>query len=77
MMGMTDFIYWSSNFLNYFTVGAIICLIITIIYKAPLKNGVVVLENSNFFLLFIIFILFMASLTLFSLALTTFFNKGK
>lgn len=77
MMGMTDFIYWSSTFLNYFVVGAVVCLIITFIYKVPLKGGVIVLENSNFFVLFIILLLFMANLTLFSLALTTFFNKGK
>ncbi|XP_055935356.1 ATP-binding cassette sub-family A member 2-like isoform X2 [Argiope bruennichi] len=76
MMGMTDFTYWTSTFANYFTVGFIIFLIITIVFKAPLKNKIIYLEHSNFMLVLIIHLLFIASLILFCMAFSVFFNRA-
>ncbi|XP_054706743.1 phospholipid-transporting ATPase ABCA3-like [Uloborus diversus] len=75
MMGMTDFVYWASNFMNFFGLGAIAMLVITIIYKSPLKNSYVLIEYTDFTLLLVLLLLYTASLILFSLALSTFFNK--
>ncbi|XP_054707778.1 phospholipid-transporting ATPase ABCA3-like [Uloborus diversus] len=75
MMGMKDLIYWSSTFTNFFSVGAFSMLIIAIVYKSPVKCSMVFLENTDFFLLFILLLLFMAQLILFCFAFTTFFNK--
>ncbi|GFU49122.1 ATP-binding cassette sub-family A member 3, partial [Nephila pilipes] len=75
MMGMTDFTYWASTFMNYFIIGLITLLIITIVYKAPLKHGIVFLKNSDFFLVYILLCLFMASLILFCMLFSIFFNR--
>ncbi|GIY69239.1 ATP-binding cassette sub-family A member 3 [Caerostris darwini] len=75
MMGMKDFTYWISTFLNYFIIAFISMLIITILYKAPLSNDAVVLKNTDFMLLLIILTLFISSLILFSLAFSIFFNR--
>ncbi|GIX86731.1 uncharacterized protein CEXT_450471 [Caerostris extrusa] len=75
MMGMTDCTYWTSTFMNYFIIALITMFITTIIYKVPMKNAVVFLKHTNFVLLFIILSLFMASLILFCLAFSIFFNR--
>ncbi|GFS83796.1 ATP-binding cassette sub-family A member 3 [Nephila pilipes] len=76
MMGMTDFTYWASTFANYFIIALITLFIITIIYKIPFKNGTVFLKNSEFFLTFFVLALFMASLILFCMLLSIFFNRS-
>ncbi|XP_035205057.1 ATP-binding cassette sub-family A member 13-like, partial [Stegodyphus dumicola] len=75
MMGMTDGFYWCSTFADYFGVGAIMILIITTVYKSPLKCDHVYVSHSNFFLLLVLLLLFLVNLILFSMAFTTFFNR--
>ncbi|KAG8194777.1 hypothetical protein JTE90_017219 [Oedothorax gibbosus] len=76
MMGMTDCIYWTSTFFNYFFVAIITMLVTTIIYKAPLKNSFVFVKNMDFMLLFFLLTLFMACLILFCMAFSIFFTKN-
>ncbi|XP_042898603.1 phospholipid-transporting ATPase ABCA3 isoform X2 [Parasteatoda tepidariorum] len=76
MMGMTDFVYWISTFMNYFVIAFITTLIITIVYKVPLKNATVFMKHTEFCLLFLMLLLFMASLILFCMAFSIFFNKA-
>ncbi|XP_055936421.1 retinal-specific phospholipid-transporting ATPase ABCA4-like [Argiope bruennichi] len=75
MMGMTDFTYWASTFMNYFIIGFLTMLVITIVYKVPLKNSVVFLRFIDFTVLLTIFSLYMASLILFCMLFSIFFNK--
>ncbi|GFR23039.1 ATP-binding cassette sub-family A member 17 [Trichonephila clavata] len=74
-MGMTDFTYWASTFMNHFITALITFLIITIVYKAPLKYGVVFLNNSNFLLVFLLLYLYLASQILFCMLFSIFFNR--
>ncbi|GBN98849.1 ATP-binding cassette sub-family A member 3 [Araneus ventricosus] len=76
MMGMTDFTYWSSTFLNYFVIALITVPIITIAYKATLKNGTALLKHSDGGLVFLILLLFMISLILFCMTFSIFFNRA-
>ncbi|GBN57500.1 ATP-binding cassette sub-family A member 3 [Araneus ventricosus] len=64
MMGMTDFTYWASTFMNYFIIGFVTIFIITIVYKVPLKHSIVFLRCIDFLVLLIILSLYMASLDL-------------
>ncbi|XP_035229229.1 ATP-binding cassette sub-family A member 3-like isoform X2 [Stegodyphus dumicola] len=75
MMGMTDNLYWTSTFLNYFGLAALDLLIIIIIYKCPLKKSLIFMAHTNGFLLLILLLLFGATLVLFCLAFSTFFNR--
>ncbi|KAF8768213.1 ATP-binding cassette sub-family A member 3 like protein [Argiope bruennichi] len=76
MMGMTDFTYWASTFMNYFIYAFVIMLIVTILYKVPMKTSTAFLQHMNFFLLFIVLLLFIASLILFCMALSIFSNRA-
>nr|XP_042901523.1 phospholipid-transporting ATPase ABCA3 [Parasteatoda tepidariorum] len=76
MMGMTDTVYWISTFLNYFIVGLLTVFSITIIYKSPLKTGFVFLANTDFFLIFLILLLYIISVILFCMTFTIFFNRA-
>ncbi|GFR10884.1 ATP-binding cassette sub-family A member 3 [Trichonephila clavata] len=75
MMGMTDFTYWASTFMNYFISALITIFIITVIFKIPFKNGTVFMKNSEFFLTFIVLLLFMTSLILFCMLFSIFFKR--
>ncbi|GFT55683.1 ATP-binding cassette sub-family A member 3 [Nephila pilipes] len=75
MMGMTDFTYWASTFMNYFIIGSITLLIITIVHKFHLLHGAAFLKNSDFFLVYILLCLFMASLILFCMLFSIFFTR--
>ncbi|CAL1280712.1 unnamed protein product [Larinioides sclopetarius] len=76
MMGMTNYTYWTSTFVNYFMIGFIIFLIVSIVFKVPLKNKIIYLEYSDFMLVLLIHLLFIASLILFCMAFTVFFNRA-
>ncbi|GFY44553.1 ATP-binding cassette sub-family A member 3 [Trichonephila inaurata madagascariensis] len=76
MMGMTDFTYWASTFMNYFISALITLFIITIIFKIPFKNGTVFMKNSEFFLTFFVLCLFMISLILFCMLFSIFFKRS-
>ncbi|GBO01958.1 ATP-binding cassette sub-family A member 3 [Araneus ventricosus] len=73
---MTDFTYWSSTFLNYFVIALITVPIITIAYKATLKNGTAILKHSDGGIVFLILLLFMISLILFCMTFSIFFNRA-
>ncbi|KAF8767183.1 ATP-binding cassette sub-family A member 3 like protein [Argiope bruennichi] len=75
MMGMTDFTYWASTFMNYFIIGFVSMLIITIVYKAPLNFSAVYIRFTDFMVLLIILSLYMASLILFCMLFSMFFNR--
>ncbi|GBN47511.1 ATP-binding cassette sub-family A member 3, partial [Araneus ventricosus] len=76
MMGMTDFTYWASTFMNYFIYAFIIMFIVTILYKVPMKASTAFLKHMDFFLLFIVLLIFIASLILFCMALSIFFYRA-
>ncbi|GBM36355.1 ATP-binding cassette sub-family A member 3 [Araneus ventricosus] len=73
-MGMTKFPYWASTFTSNFITAFIIVLVITIIYKTSAKNTVFHIQT-DFLLLFVILLLFMASLILFCMTISIFFNR--
>ncbi|CAL1280710.1 unnamed protein product [Larinioides sclopetarius] len=75
MMGMTDFTYWASTFMNYFIIGFVTLLIITIVYKVPLKHSITYLKFIDFTILLIILSLYMVSLILCCMLFSIFFNR--
>ncbi|XP_055936420.1 phospholipid-transporting ATPase ABCA1-like [Argiope bruennichi] len=76
MMGMTNSTYWTSTFMNYFIIAFINALVIVILYKSPMKNAIVFVKHSNFMILFIVLLLYLASIILFCMNCSIFFNRA-
>ncbi|KAF8766507.1 ATP-binding cassette sub-family A member 1 like protein [Argiope bruennichi] len=73
-MGMTKSTFWTSTFVNNFIVGFILTLVITTLYKTTAKGTSFYLQT-DFILLFIIILLFIANLILFCMTFSIFFNR--
>ena len=74
MMGMSDWVFWGSHFINYFTI-MFIQSIFTIIFLCYGFGGLPYIVYSNPFIFFISLVLFNVSTILSSMLLTTVFNR--
>ncbi|RWS13138.1 ATP-binding cassette sub-family A member 1-like protein [Dinothrombium tinctorium] len=74
LMGMNDFFYYCSVFLSHFTISTFNSIIITFIYFIHF-SGKPLLQNACFTLVYFTLLLYNASLILFCMVMSTFFNR--
>ena len=74
MMGMSDWVFWGSHFINFFVVMFVQSLVITFLMIYGFF-GVTAIRCSNFLIFFISSVLFNANSILSSMLLTTVFNR--
>lgn len=74
MMGMSDWVFWFSHFLNYFIIIIIHGVIFTILFYAKFKGGALI-SFTNYFLFFFTFALWGVSIILFCMVISTVFNR--
>ena len=72
LIGMADFVFWLAHFLNYFIIVLFHSIIVTILFFV-LKVSVFTLSSP--FIFWIGFLLFGAQMILFSMLITTIFNR--
>ena len=72
MIGMSDLVFWSSHFISYFVIVIIQAFIFVFIFFS-FQNSVV--NHSSMSLFVIFFIIYGAQLILFSMLITTIFNR--
>ena len=74
MMGMSDWVFWGSHFINFFAVMFVQSIIITLLIVYGFGNGTAI-HWSNGLIFFISLILYNISSILSSMLLTTVFNR--
>jgi len=74
MMGMSDWVFWGSHFINYFSVMLVQVALFTIFFSVGF-GGRSLAYKSDAFLVFAILIIFSAQSILFCMTITTVFNR--
>ena len=74
MIGMSDWVFWLSHFISYFTILLFHCIVFTVLYCSGL-GGDPIIFYSNTFLFFLLLVIYSAQTILFCMTLTTVFNR--
>lgn len=76
MMGLNNFIYWSSWFLKNFIYLLIACLVYSVLLSINIGKTEGVLAKTNGVLFFLFLMFYTSSIISFSFAVSVFFDKG-
>ena len=75
VIGLSDWIYWSSNFFNYFVTFVIQALIVTISYFTKWNGQTALITYSDYTFFYVMLLIYGTSLILSAMALSIPFNK--
>ena len=74
MMGLSDWVFWGSHFISYYTIMIFQSSVFAVILCFGFL-GDAILANTNFFIVFVLFLIYSAQTVLFCMTITTVFNR--